>query len=380
MYICAVTTQSVKRFVLILFLLTLLVPGRVRAQDTLRTVNNEVLVSKVLRVGDTLVRIKPLRLKTGSVSKFPRKYLTSITMKDGFCFRFGPEGELYRDGFTSVPKVRSSGGYLNAEGVVRMTLGEVESWLGERRWAMSYEPDLAWHTVGKIGVLGGIGLCILSFYNDEKEITLYKRGLYLRIMGTHIKRLPYDTDLSRIMFNGEINPYVVAGELAGIGTLCCGLASFLLSNYSLGRTVYNPERSFASLRATKWRYWTGLGIAAAGVGGIAWGACNLAANRKWDWVLYYDDKSRNKKEGDVPLAGCVAVLTGSVLANIGAAVWAHANVRLKGYRSLGQYASSSAALSSGDQGLFSVRSSRDQGLSLSLGLTRSGSYGLTIGF
>lgn len=368
-----------KRYALILFLLTLLVPGRVCAQDTLRTVNNEVFVTRVLSVGDTSVRFKPLAFSTGSVSRFRRSYLSSITMYDGFRFDFGPGGELYRDGFASVPKVRLSGGSMYAEGVVRMTSDEVERWLGERRWAMSYKPDLAWHTVGKIGVFGGIGLCILSFYNDDKEITLYQRGRYLRIRGTTIKSQPYDSDLSRILFVGEINPYVVAGELAGIGTLCCGLASFLLSNYSLARTVYNPERSFASLRATKWRYWTGLGIAAAGVGGIAWGTCNLAANRKWDWVLYYDDKSRNKKEGGVPLNGCIAVLTGTVAANIGVAVWSHANARLKGYRTVGQSASS-PGLSSAGPGLSSVRPSRNQGLSLSLGLTPSGSCGLTLGF
>lgn len=322
------------RSTLILILAAMLFSCPGRAQDTLRTVNNEVLVSRVLKVGDTLVRIKPLRLDTGSLSKLSRKYLTSITMKDGFCFRFGPGGELYRDGIASVPKVKPSGGYLYAEGVVRMTPGEVESWLGDRRWALSYNPSLAWHTVGKIGVFGGIGLSILSFYNDDKQITLYKRGRYLRIRGTTIKSLPYDSDLTRITFDGEINPYVVAGEIAGIGTLCCGLVSFLLSNYSMRRTVYNPERSFSSLRATKWKYWTGLGLAAAGIGGMAWGTCNLAANREWKWILYYDDRDKNVKEGDVPLMGCVAVLSGTVLTNVGAALWASANARLKGARSL----------------------------------------------
>ena len=368
-----------KRLALIVFLLTLLVPGRVCAQDTLRTVNNEVFVTRVLSVGDTSVRFKPLAFNTGSVSRFRRSYLSSITMHDGFRFDFGPGGELLRNGFASVPNVRSSGGYLYAEGVVRMTSDEVESWLGERRWAMSYKPDLAWHTVGKIGLFGGIALSIVSLCNDDKQITLFQRGRYLRIRSSSIKIFPYDSDCSSITFTGEINPYVVAGELAGISTLCCGLVNYLLSNYSLARTVYNPERSFSSLRATKWRYWTGLGMAAVGVGGMIWGTCNLAANRKWDWTLYYDDKSRNKKEGGVPLNGCIAVLTGTVAANIGVAVWAHANARLKGYRTVGLSASSTG-FSSVDPGLSSVLPSRNQGISLAFGLTPSGSCGLTLGF
>ena len=346
-----------KRTFLSLLLLPAISSG-IFAQDRIHTVNGTTYETKVQSIDKQMVSFVPVETAGHSVSKLPRNYISSIEFSDGLVLPFSPDGEIVRDGLAKAPSIKAKGGGVYAEGLVRLTEEETRARLGSERYYLNYLPAKAKFTTGLVQAFTGVavfGACALMDNPSRpqawcKEIWFRDTKGSILFRGTSIQNNSPLTIQGRTIQSGKLNPYLVSGEILSAATLVSGIVNVLGAATSIRKAVAGTNKPAPSLSRTKTQYWTGLGMAALGAGALVGGCIDLNNHREW-YIEHNPDPRYERHDGDIPVAGPVLALAGSVLLNIGVGEFTVASSRLKGYDNAGRQLSLSAGPCAGGYGL-----------------------------
>lgn len=306
------------------------------AQHKLGTVNDDFYDVTVLSIDKNVVRIWPIQTDYTVIKQFPRGYVKSISFQDGYTAVFDSTGVLVRSGLASVPTMKAKTDGIYAEGLFKLDADETRERLGDDRYYLYYLPVRTMYKMSALQMLAGGAIMLPCVLCDNKNV-LYQHTDHngVEFKGMTIHGVGELLDIDRYRFKGEINPYMVSLEFLGTATAAVAAIN-MISCWSGLHNALKTNAPLPSLKATRTKYWAGIGMMAAGIGCLAAGTADMASKSKWDWNVYYNnpDNRRNYKNGQYPVAGPILALAGSVLVNVGVSEFVLARKRLDGFGQL----------------------------------------------
>ena len=304
------------------------------AQDLITTVKGEQFNTRVKRIDKEVVRTSGIQGSySGAQENLPLPYVQSIAFEDGFKLVFLPDGSFSREGLYAAPTVRLKGGIPYAEGIIPLTGHETEQRIGTDRYHLRYMPGRSWTKAGEIQLaLGGIAT-VIGYMADDKYLVYNRKGMSHIFTKLSIYRSDGTiTDAGHYRFKGSYTPWSVISEIGGISILTGGIANLVIGNIATRKAFSDPAGLLPSQTGTRWQFWSGIGLTAAGTGAFVAGSLLLDKGREFDWELYADrNDSRNRRDGYISFAGPILTFSGALAASLGVGMTVQAGKRLKSF-------------------------------------------------
>lgn len=325
------------RKAIIISVLFLTAAASALGQDTVRTVKNEVFVTKVRKISDKMIKVEKGEGYTAPSENLPPSYLSSITFQDGFTVRF-KDGAVDRTGLTEAPmKVRDN--HLYAKGMIKMDREEVRDILGSREKNLVFDKAGLQSTIGYVQIGAGALMTLYTQLFDDRNI-LFSNKNYSIVLKRHgIQKAGPVSTYDVNTFTGTISTQYILCDFLGLVTLCSGAVNILSANREV-KHLMDGEITIPTTKALTRRKWIGAGMAVAGAAALIGGTVDVANNKSWNWKVYYKyedyDAMHGSRDGHWPVVGPYLMVAGAVLANWGVTEYMLSSKMLKGGKPSGE--------------------------------------------
>ena len=309
----------------------LAVAGSAWGQDTVRTVKNEVFVTKVKKIGDKMIKVEKGDGYTVPSENLPPVYVSSITFQDGFTLRF-QDGKIDRTGLTDAPqKVRDH--HFYAEGLVKMNREEARAILGSEKKNIVFDKAALQSMIGYVQIGAGALMTLYTQLYDDRNILFSNKNHSIVLKRHGIQRAGPVSSYDVNIFTGTISTRFILCDFLGLVTLWMGTANAISANRQVKRLM-DSEITLPSTQYLTRRKWLGAGAALAGAAALIGGTVDVANNESWNWKVYYKyedyDALHGSRDGHWPVVGPYLMVAGALLANWGVTEYMVSSSMLKG--------------------------------------------------